>query len=199
MLSASVLVLNRSYLPVNFTTVRRAIVLLYQGIARAMDEQYKTFDFISWSQVSIHESDESIGLVDRAIRIPRVIILLTYDRIPKGQVRFTRINIFRRDKNRCQYCGRIFPRNELSIDHVVPRFYGGRSTWENVVCACYTCNKKKGGRTPAAAGMKLLSQPRRPRWSPLIKVSLQDIGRKEWVPFFNMVDLSYWNTELLET
>jgi 5-methylcytosine-specific restriction endonuclease McrA len=175
------------------------MVLLYQGIAQAIDEQYKTFDFMSWSQVRVHENDESIGLVDRAIRIPRVIILLTYDRIPKAHVRFTRINIFRRDKNRCQYCGKIFTRNELSIDHVIPRSYGGKSTWENVVCACYSCNKKKGGLTPQAAGMKLLSKPGKPSWSPVMKISLQEIRRKEWLPFLNMVDLSYWHTELLET
>jgi 5-methylcytosine-specific restriction endonuclease McrA len=199
MLNSSVLVLNRSYLPVHITSVRRAFVLLYQDIARAIDEQYKIFDYESWAQLRVNEQDESIGLVDRAIRIPRVIVLLTYDKMPRGQVRFTRINIFRRDKNRCQYCGKIFPRNELSIDHVMPRSYGGRSTWENVVCACYQCNKKKGGRTPVEASMKMMSQPRKPRWSPFMRVSLQEISRKEWMPFLTMLDLSYWNTELLDT
>ena len=128
MLNTSVLVLNRSYLPVHITSVRRAFVLLYQGIARAIDEQYKTFDFESWAQLRVYTQEESVGLVNRAIRIPRVIMLLTYDKVPRGQVRFTRINIFRRDKNRCQYCGTAFTRNELSIDHVVPRSYGGKST-----------------------------------------------------------------------
>ena len=199
MLNTSVLVLNRSYLPVHITSVRRAFVLLYEGIARAIDEQYKTFDFESWAQLRVYAQDESVGLVDRAIRIPRVIMLLTYDKVPRGQVRFTRINIFRRDKNRCQYCGKLFPRNELSIDHVTPRSYGGKSTWENVVCACYQCNKKKGGRTPAEATMKLLTQPRKPRWSPFMRVPFQEIQRKEWLPFLTMVDLSYWHTELLET
>lgn len=199
MLNASVLVLNRSYLPVHITSVRRAFVLLYQGIARAIDEQYKTFDFESWAQLRVYTQEESVGLVNRAIRIPRVIMLLTYDKVPRGQVRFTRINIFRRDKNRCQYCGTLFTRNELSIDHVVPRSYGGKSTWENVVCACYQCNKKKGGRTPAEATMKLLTQPRKPRWSPFMRVPIQEIQRKEWLPFLTMVDLSYWHTELLET
>ena len=154
MLNTSVLVLNRSYLPVHITSVRRAFGLLYQGIARAIDEQYKTFDFESWAQLRVYTQEESVGLVNRAIRIPRVIMLLTYDKVPRGQVRFTRINIFRRDKNRCQYCGTAFTRNELSIDHVVPRSYGGKSTWENVVCACYQCNKKKGGRTPAEAALR---------------------------------------------
>ena len=199
MLNTSVLVLNRSYLPVHITSVRRAFILLYEGIARAIDEQYKTFDFESWAQLRVYAQDESIGLVDRAIRIPRVIMLLTYDKVPRGQVRFTRINIFRRDKNRCQYCGKLFPRNELSIDHVTPRSYGGKSTWENVVCACYQCNKKKGGRTPAEATMKLLTQPRKPLWSPFMRVPIQEIQRKEWLPFLTMVDLSYWHTELLET
>jgi len=172
--------------------------MLYQGIAKAVDEQYRTFDFESWSQLSVARREEAIGLVNRLIRIPRVIVLLTYDKFPRGEVRFTRLNIFRRDQNTCQYCGKKFPRSELSIDHVIPRSYGGKSTWENVVCCCYSCNKKKGGRTPQEAGMKLLAPPRRPRWTPFMRVPLEDIKRKEWRPFLNIVDISYWHTELLE-
>jgi hypothetical protein len=102
-LNTKVLILNRSYLPIHVTSVRRAFVLLYQGIARAVNEQYQTFDFDSWSEVSISAHDETIGLVNRVIRIPRVILLVTYDRVPKRQVRFSRYNIYARDKCTCQY------------------------------------------------------------------------------------------------
>ena len=198
MINASVLVLNRSYFPVNVTTVKHAFCMLYRGAARAVDGQYKTFDYESWSQISAERREEAVGLVHSLIKIPWVIMLVTYDRIPKTQVRFTRANIFARDRSVCQYCGKIFSRNELSIDHVVPRSYGGISVWENVVCCCYCCNKKKGGRTPKQAGMKLLNTPHKPRWTPFNRVSFRDLKRKEWLPYLTMIDVSYWNAELME-
>jgi len=198
MIDANVLVLNRSFFPLHITSVRRAFCLLYLGIAHVVDEQFKTFDFESWSKLTIVEREEAIGLVDRMIRIPRVILLLTYDRMPIGQVRFTRLNIYTRDKSTCQYCGKRFAKNDLSLDHIIPRSSGGRSTWENIVCCCAPCNRKKGGRTPHEAGMNLLKRPKRPNWTPFYKISLRDLKRKEWLPFLNMVDISYWHTELLE-
>lgn len=158
--------LNRSYLPVHVTSVKRAFSLLYQGIAKAVDKQYALFDFESWTELSAAVNDETIGTVDRAIRIPRVILLVAYDRIPKRKVRFSRQNIYLRDKNTCQYCGNQFARHDLNLDHVVPRTYGGRTTWENVVCSCIECNRKKGGKTPEQAGLKLVRRPRRPSYLP---------------------------------
>jgi len=117
-LNTKVLILNRSYLPIHVTSVRRAFTLLYQGIARAVNEQYQTFDFESWSDLSVSVRDESVGLVNRVIRVPRVILLVSYDRVPKRQVRFSRYNIYARDKCTCQYCGRKLPRHELNLDHV---------------------------------------------------------------------------------
>ncbi len=197
-LNTKVLVLNRSFLPVHITSVRRAFSLLYQGLAHAVDQEYRTFDFESWSQLSASVHDERIGLVGRAIRVPRVILLLAYDRVPKRRVRFSRFNIYTRDRNTCQYCGQTFPRSELNLDHVVPRSRGGRSTWENVVCSCHECNRKKGGRTPEEAGMKLLRSPRRPEWTPFMLENFSLRRYKEWAPFLSVVDVSYWNTELLE-
>ncbi len=199
MIHSNVLVLNKSFLPVQITTVRRAFCLLYAGIAKAVNSQYETFDYESWHQLSIERQDETIGLVDRAIKIPRVILLTAYDRVPKRRVRFSRHNIFARDKNTCQYCGKKFPRADLNLDHVIPRSQGGSSSWGNVVCSCHQCNRKKGGKTPEQARIKLISLPKRPAWTPPLNVSLQEIMRKEWVPFLDfMVDVSYWNTELLE-
>jgi 5-methylcytosine-specific restriction endonuclease McrA len=197
-LDTKVLILNRSYLPIHVTSVRRAFSLLYQGIARAVNEQYQTFDFSSWSDLSVSVHDESIGLVNRAIRVPRVILLVSYDRIPKRHVRFSRYNIYARDKSTCQYCGRRLPRYELNLDHVIPRSLGGTSTWENVVCSCHECNRRKGGRTPEDARMTLLHTPVRPKWTPFMQETFNLARYKEWLPFLNTVDASYWNTELLQ-
>ncbi len=197
-LNTKVLVLNRSYLPIHITSVRRAFSLLYQGVAQAVNDQYQTFDFDSWSELSVSVHEEHLGMVNRAIRVPRVILLLTYDRVPKRRVRFSRFNIYARDRNTCQYCGLHFARSDLNIDHVVPRSRGGLSTWENVVCSCHACNRRKGGRTPEEARMKLLRRPRRPEWTPFMVETFSLKRYREWLPFLSMVDVSYWNTELRE-
>ncbi|MBX3024481.1 HNH endonuclease [bacterium] len=196
MLNTKVLVLNRNFLPVHVTSVRRAFSLLYQGLAEAVDDQYRTFDFDSWSALSASVHEDTIGLVDRVIRVPRVILLLTYDRIPRRQVRFNRFNVYARDRNTCQYCGQRLPRVELNLDHVIPRSQGGMSTWENIVCSCHACNRRKGGRTPKEAGMKLLHPPRRPEWTPFMLETFSLRRYREWLPFLSTVDAAYWNTEL---
>ncbi len=197
-LSTKVLVLNRSYFPVHVTSVRRAVCLLYQGIAKAVDHQYRTFDFNSWSDLAAVRDDDTISLVDRVIRVPRVILLIGYDRVPKRQVRFSRFNVFSRDNNTCQYCGEKLPRSELNLDHVIPRSQGGLSTWENMVCSCFTCNRVKGGRMPEEARMRLIRKPFRPEWTPFMLETFSFKRYHEWRPYLNMVDAAYWNTELLE-
>lgn len=198
MLNSSVLVLNRSYLPVHVTSARRAFTLLYQGIARVVDEQYQTFDFESWSQLAVARDAEAIGTSGGPIRIPRVIVLIAFDRLPKRHVRFSRINLMARDNFQCQYCAKKPHRAELNLDHVVPRSLGGRSTWENVVTSCVDCNRKKGGRTPRQAHLKLLRRPERPRWTPLANLMWSSVRYREWRPFLSVVDASYWNVELAE-
>jgi 5-methylcytosine-specific restriction endonuclease McrA len=196
--NSSVLVLNRSFLPIHVTSARRAFALLYQGIARVVDEQYQTFDFEGWRQLALARDGELVGTTSGPIRVPRVIVLVAFDRVPKRHVRFSRINIYGRDDFTCQYCGVRHPRSELNLDHVIPRSLGGRSTWENVVCSCLDCNRRKGGCTPEQAGMQLRRIPRRPRWTPLMNLMLSIVRYNEWRPFLNVVDASYWNTELAE-
>lgn len=198
MLNSSVLVLNRSYLPVHVTSARRAFTLLYQGIARVVNEQYQTFDFEEWSQLAVARDAESVGTPSGRIRIPRVIALVAFDRLPKRHVRFSRINLMARDNFQCQYCGRRPHRAELNLDHVVPRSLGGRSTWENVVTSCVDCNRRKGGRTPRQAHLKLVRKPERPRWTPLANLMWSSVRYQEWRPFLSVVDASYWNVELAE-
>jgi 5-methylcytosine-specific restriction endonuclease McrA len=196
MLNSGVLVLNRAFFPVHVTSVRRAFCLLYSGLAKAINARYETYDFQSWSELSVHAPEEAVGLVGRMIRVPRVIVLVAYDRVPRRNVRFSRHNIFVRDRNTCQYCGKTFPRSDLNLDHIVPRSRGGVTTWENIVCSCLECNKRKGGERPENVGMKLIANPARPRWSPEYAFSLRSPIHREWLPFLNVVDFTYWNLEL---
>ncbi|SEM16750.1 5-methylcytosine-specific restriction endonuclease McrA [Stigmatella aurantiaca] len=196
MIESAVLVLNRNYQPVHVTSVKRAFSLLYQGVAKAIDDQYKLYEFEDWAALST--TGECIVTVNRAIRVPRVLVLSAYEYLPKGRVRFSRLNIYARDHDTCQYCGRTLPRSELNLDHVNPRCEGGKTTWENVVCSCVPCNLRKGGRTPERAGMKLLRRPFRPRWTPLFRGAIRRITYREWLPFLRVEDASYWNVELLD-
>jgi 5-methylcytosine-specific restriction endonuclease McrA len=195
--NSDVLVLNRHWQPIHVTTVRRAFTLLYVGAAHAIGPDFSLFDFESWAALSAAEHEPRvIRTVSRVIRIPQVIMLQLYDRLPKSKVRFSRLNIYTRDENRCQYCGVQGDRSQLNLDHVVPRSRGGRTTWENVVCCCVPCNLKKGARTPLEAGMRLIRPPGRPRWTPVFRPP----GRppSEWLPFLSRPSASYWNTELLD-
>jgi len=198
MLDTGVLVLNKVYQPIHVTSVRRAFSLLYAGAARAIDEQFQLFDFESWSALSA-ASHDSIGTINRRIRVPRVIVLLAYERLPRSRVRFSRFNIYARDDNTCQYCGKRFHRADLNLDHVIPRSRGGSTTWENVVCSCVACNLAKGGRTPTEARMKLLRPPGRPRWTTVFRTATRRALYQEWRPFLSFADAAYWNTELLES
>jgi len=189
------LVLNRSYLPIHVTTVRRAFSLLYRGVAKAVDAEYRTFDFQDWSELST-AGCETVGLVQGLVRIPRVILLVTFDRVPRREVRFSRHNIFVRDASTCQYCGERKARSDLNLDHVIPRAAGGLTTWENVVCACIECNRRKGGRTPSQARMRLRRRPRRPSWTPFVARNLAASCYEEWRPFLSGIDDAYWNVEL---
>jgi len=198
MLDTGVLVLNRVYQPVHITSVRRAFSLLYQGAAKAIDAQFQLFDFESWSALAAASHEDAIRTVNRRIRVPRVIVLIAYEHLPRTRVRFSRFNIYARDDNTCQYCGRRHRRAELNLDHVVPRSRGGSTNWENVVCSCIGCNLRKGGRTPEEAGMRLLRSPVRPRWTPTFRNAARRAFYREWRPFLTLADAAYWNAELLD-
>ncbi len=185
-LRSKTLVLNRSFLPIHITTVRRACVMLYQGIARAVDAQYQTFDFPDWCELGV--AGQSLGLVAGAMPVPRVIVLVGYDRVPRRHVRFTRHNVYTRDRDTCQYCGRRLPRSELNLDHVVPRAQGGLSTWENVVCSCHACNRRKGCHTPEQSGIRLLRRPTRPAWTPFLGEAFGHQRYGEWRPFLSFLE-----------
>ena len=202
-LNSSVLVLNRFFMAIHVVPVRRAFALVCKETAEVVhvfNEQYDSFDFESWREVSQYrelfddgDNGDWIHTVSFEIRVPRVIRLLGYDKLPRRGVRFNRRNLFARDENRCQYCGKRFPTTELSIDHVIPRSYGGDASWTNMVCACTSCNKRKGGRTPAQAHMKLIHPPVAPKRSPVIRMKLRSGKYRSWKAFLSN---AYWSVEL---
>lgn len=173
-LSLRVLVLNKNYIPIEVTHAKRALSMLYQEVAKALDEEYRTYDFMNWLQLEATQAHERIGLVERFIRVPQAVVLKFYDQIPQKQIRFSRINVYLRDQHICQYCGQNFSKDQLNLDHVIPKSKGGLTTWENVVCCCLNCNKRKADLSLAQAEMKLIKKPSKPRWS-----FLQEIQPKE--------------------
>jgi 5-methylcytosine-specific restriction endonuclease McrA len=195
MADGAVLVLNSVYQAVQVTGVRRAFRLFCAGRARAVAPDFSTYTFENWCDLPAGVDDDVIHTPRRAIRIPRVIQLLHYDRVPRREVRFTRRNIFFRDRNRCQYCGKVFAQRDLNLDHVVPLSRGGTSGWENVVCACISCNGRKGNRTPQEAGMMLVRTPRKPTGHPVLRAGWIGPHYEEWRTF---LDVAYWNVELSE-
>ena len=203
-LDASVLVLNKHYAAVHVISVRRAFSLLYRNLAEVVtleNDQYQSYDFDSWREVSEFrlryqpDGHDWVHCVRFQIVVPRIVRLMFYDRLPRQSVKFNRRNIYARDHNRCQYCGKRFASSELSLDHVLPRSLGGKTTWENIVCACLTCNVRKGGRTPDQARMALIAEPIKPRRSPVIQLRLSSAKYASWK---TSLDAAYWDVELRE-
>jgi 5-methylcytosine-specific restriction endonuclease McrA len=201
-LSSSVLVLNRYYMAVHVVNVRRALGLLFRELAEVIhleEGQYANYNFETWLEISTLRAadkqlhDDWIRGINFELQVPRVIRLLSFDRVPRQSVRFNRRNLFARDGNHCQYCGKSFPTSELSLDHIMPRSRGGDTSWENVVCACVACNVRKGGRTPQEAHMKLIRAPVKPKRSPLLSVKLDNPKYQSWKTF---VDSAYWTVDL---
>jgi 5-methylcytosine-specific restriction endonuclease McrA len=174
-------------------------MLLYQGHAQVVEADsgsFQTMTFDQWFSFSRgYEGTDVVSTVSFTIRVPKVILLLFFDRMPKKEVKFTRHNIFERDHNTCQYCGEKFDRKDLNLDHVIPRDRGGETSWENIVCSCVPCNSRKGNRTPHEAGLKLLHKPKRPKWRPMLHLQFSKARDDSWKHF---VDLAYWNVELTD-
>ncbi|MCP4942638.1 MAG: HNH endonuclease [Rubripirellula sp.] len=194
LLETSVLVLNRFYMAARVINVRRSFTLLYRDCAEVIENengQYASYDFESWCELSQltclekHQGEDYIRAVNFELRVPRIVRLTRFDRMPVQSVRFNRKNLFARDDHTCQYCGQNQPVHKLSMDHVVPRSHGGPTTWENIVCCCLRCNSRKGGRTPKEARMKLLSRPRKPRVNPILEQSAEDPRYECWKTFLH--------------
>lgn len=170
------LLLNATYEPLKVVDWRRAIKLWCQGKVEVL---------------SVY--DREVRSVSLTVKLPSVIRLLDYITIKRhfNLVPFSRGNIYARDDHVCQYCGRGFPADQLTFDHVVPVRYGGRKDWENIVTACVACNRRKGGRTPAEAGMRVIRPPRRPVRPATVRIA---VGLRDTPASWR--DYLYWNVEL---
>ena len=171
------LLLNASFEPLRIISWKKALTLLFAGKVEVIDEY-----------------DQQIHAITFAIKLPSIIRLLKYVRVKNHhRVKFSRANIYARDEYTCQYCGETLPSAELTFDHVVPVAQCGRKDWENIVTCCISCNRRKGGRTPEQAHMKLVRHPRRPDKAPAIRITIGLRNAPE-----SWRDYLYWNVELDE-
>jgi len=183
MLDRSVLVLNKGWVPIAITTVKRSFSLVFQDHALIVHpDTYEMHNFESWlvenssgSDSATPDRDGFLRTASLLIRIPEVIVLGRYNGVPRRELVFSRRNIYRRDTFECQYCGNRPGLKYLSIDHVIPVSKGGKTSWENCVVACVRCNTRKGNRTPEQAEMPLRSNPQKPTWN-------DGVGQGERVP-----------------
>ena len=188
------LILNRNWQPVNVATVARALVLLWNEAARVVDpDDFQLYTWADWSKLKLRADESFVQAVRFRLRVPEVVTLTDYDRLPVAHVTFSRRNIFKRDHFACQYCGSQPGSEELTIDHVVPRAQGGVSSWENCVLACMACNKRKADRTPEQARLHLRKKPVRPMWKPLY--ADHTLRMESWSKF---ISEAYWNVTLKE-
>ena len=205
-LDSKVLCLNKNYQPVRFISVRECFLKIFGNTAEVVcveNDVYVNYSFNDWSEVSDYKYKyekgdvdiEWIGTPTKMIMVPKVIRLLYYTKVPYVSTRLTRQNLFERDRHTCQYCGKKFKIEDLTIEHILPRSRGGKSSWENLVCACIDCNRKKRDRTPEEAGMKLLTVPRKPKDMPALKLKVTAKRYKDWDHFLTDI---YFNVELRE-
>lgn len=181
-----VLVLNRNWTAIGVHSLKNAICKLFacyndgtpkahvidvvypDGVEQLNPTSFEKYNWADWSKLRPEPEKENEVIIagrGRVIRLPKVIALSRYDKMPTQHMNFNRRALYRRDDNRCQYCGCRPGMKLLSLEHVTPKFFGGKTTWENVVLACVECNSKKANRTPEQAGMKLLSIPKKPKYS----------------------------------
>ena len=168
-LDKKVLLLSQSMQPIDIIDGRKGIEKLFEGKAEVLEEY----------------DDALIRSARLSLNLPCVMRLLKNTR-KRRLVKFSRNNIFYRDGERCQYCGKKFPRSELTLDHIVPkctRTPDSYKSWTNIVAACKPCNRYKAGRTPEQAGMRLLKKPTKLEWVPdLVFATIKDLPEK-WLPY----------------
>ena len=207
-LNANVLVLNKFYQAIRVINVRRAFSLLCRELAEVVHIETDAAGQSQLAELRLRRAGRnsassrpsssrtsttgSTRCASRS-RCRGSSGCSGYDKLPRQDVKFNRRNIYARDGNRCQYCGKKMPTTELSLDHVVPKSQGGKSTWDNIVCCCVKCNVKKGGRTPEQAHMHLITKPVKPKRSPVINIRLADERYSSWKQF---LDNAYWTVEL---
>jgi 5-methylcytosine-specific restriction endonuclease McrA len=196
--STKVLVLNKNWRPLATVTLQDAIIKLTSTYengtpkARIIEpESYQTFTWADWSELKLQATDERIASANAFFKIPEVIVLTKYEKLPRPRAHFSRRTLYKRDRMTCMYCGLQPGSEELTIDHVKPKSHGGLTTWENCVIACVDCNRKKANRTPQQAGMELRTVPKKPSADFFRFDTLRPV--KSWEQFLGT---AFWNVEL---
>ena len=191
--ASRVLVLNRSWQAVNVVGVRRAFALLWQDHARVINVrggEFAPMDASEWIAYSLEQKPEPgmefIHTVRLSILIPKVLLLRSFDRLPVTEIKFNRENVFIRDNFTCQYSGKRCKPADLTLDHVIPRERGGRTSWENIVTCRRDINSMKANRLPHEAGLELIRRPVRPKWRPFSAVVAASAIEREWSHFLPM-------------
>jgi 5-methylcytosine-specific restriction endonuclease McrA len=161
MLNRQVLILNANYVAIRIRTAREALTLVFAEKAVILDKDYQTYTWDEWTLLPVEEGQLGIPTSGESIRLPEIILLKKYNKIPRV-TRLTKKKIFLRDAYRCQYTDKVVDPKEANIDHVIPRSQGGKFSWDNCVVCCKEINTKKGDRTPEQAGLKLIRKPKRP-------------------------------------
>lgn len=174
----AVLLLDSTYEPLKVIGWQRAIYLVFSGKAEVVEE-----------------SEKEVRSSSKSWKLPSVIRQLAKFK-RKGDVQFSRINIYMRDGWTCQYCGKVKATRELTFDHVIPRCHGGKTNWTNIVAACRRCNDVKADQTPQQARMKLIREPVQPKWLPAQMVIRMKSIPEEWKSYIDERSLQYWTTEL---
>ena len=193
-LNRPTLVLNRNWQAVGVATVARSLTLVAGERARFIDPtDFQQYTWEDWARLIPKDDEPFVQAITFRIRVPEVIVLTEYDRVPENAVAFSRRNIYKRDHFTCQYCGAQPGTEELTIDHVLPRSRGGTSTWENCVLACLDCNARKADRLPNEAHMPIRKSPVRPSWKPMY--GWQNLRIESWSRFLSE---AYWTVELKE-
>lgn len=188
--SRPVLVLNKGWTPVSITPVKKAISKTSIGLASILDpETYILYSFEEWMNLTVSEGEDFIQSCKKKIKIPEIIILSDYERLPQRDVKLTRRNLLIRDNYTCQYSGKRINLETATIDHIIPRSRGGGSTWENLVMCCLDVNAKKANRTPEEAGLKLIKKPEAPKWNPIFsrfaRLAFSNIPQS-WIKFIKV-------------
>lgn len=187
-----ILVLNKNYVPVQIVEWKTAMSLIIKDSAHAIDNTFVSYHFSDWMKFSISLDGmeyAKVQTVSQPIAIPEIIVLNRFDRLPDRDVKFSRENIFKVYNHKCAYCGKIFPQAQLTLDHILPRAFGGTTNWNNIVPSCKPCNAAKADKTLTQLGIKLLYKPMKPKWiSPLNGIPWKDHPCKSWQHFFNRVE-----------
>jgi 5-methylcytosine-specific restriction endonuclease McrA len=194
-MTMDVLVLSSTYEPINQVSWERAMTLLLGDHSGKMTRKGSKRLTSALVEVIEEYTDWDVRTERRVYKVPAVIRFLDDAFHRRAGLRFSRENVYGRDKGRCQYCGAAVNKSEFTYDHVIPRAQGGHTRWENVVVSCLSCNQRKGNRTPAQAGMRLLATPERPKsLAGQRKFARPDGVPELWKPYLR--DFNYWHGEL---